>query len=510
MEIDISASEYKKIVSLINTYLPDTDVWAFGSRVKFTSKPESDLDLVAFTDPDQHLKLQALKDAFSESDLPFKVDLLEWDNIPVSFKLNIEKSRVDVTNKAKQNAGNQNWKGYKLGEIVSDIAMGPFGSNLKVDNFISSGVPVIRGGNLNEGGFNDAKFVYVSDAKAESLKRCLARPNDLVFTHRGTLGQVGIIPDGKYPKYLVSQSQMRLTVNRDKLVPKFLYYFFKSPLGQSELLKNVSQVGVPAIANPTKSLKEVRISVPDISTQTLISNILSSLDDKIELNNQMNQTLEEMAQTIFKEWFINFNFSGFDGEFVDGLPKGWKEEPIDKDIEYLNGLALQKFPATSAKEYLPVIKIKELKQGVTDSSDKANTKVPDQYIINNGDILFSWSGSLEVVVWSGSKGALNQHLFKVSSAKYPKWFYYYWTKHFLPKYQAIAADKATTMGHIQRKHLTESIINVPDVEIMEKANDIFLPILERYICNSLQINALKQLRDILLPKLMSGKITIKT
>ena len=126
-----------------------------------------------------------------------------------------------------------------MGEIVDDVAMGPFGSNIKVDNFISEGVPVIRGANLHEGGFNKENFVFISEEKAASLKRSLAYPDDLVFTHRGTLGQVGIIPNDKFPKYLVSQSQMRLTVNKEYLIPKYLYYFFKSPLGQKELLKNL-------------------------------------------------------------------------------------------------------------------------------------------------------------------------------------------------------------------------------------------------------------------------------
>ena len=183
------------------------------------------------------------------------------------------------------------WTTYQLGDICDDIAMGPFGSNLKIDNFISEGVPVIRGMNLHEGGFNKKNFAYVSEEKANSLKRCLAYPDDLVFTHRGTLGQVGIIPRIGFEKYLVSQSQMRLSVNKQYIYPKYLYYFFKSPLGQKELLKNTSQVGVPAIANPTKSLKQVEITLATIATQQSIASILSSLDDKIELNLQMNQSL---------------------------------------------------------------------------------------------------------------------------------------------------------------------------------------------------------------------------
>lgn len=223
----------------------------------------------------------------------------------------------------------------------------------------------------------------------------------------------------------------------------------------------------------------------------------------------MNQTLEVMSQAIFNEWFVNFNFPGFDGELVDGLPRGWSRESIDTSIEFLNGLALQKFPPQSEDEYLPVIKIRELRQGITEASDKASSNIPERYVINDGNILFSWSGSLEVIVWCNGKGALNQHLYKVSSAVYPKWFYYYWTKHFLPVYQSIAEDKATTMGHIQRRHLTESPINVPPADIMNLANAVLSPLLNRIIENNIQTRTLSELRDNLLPKLMTGKLLPK-
>ena len=290
------------------------------------------------------------------------------------------------------------------------------------------------------------------------------------------------------------------------LLPEYARYLFRDisfrrevyQLATGDIRFNISQ----------ESLANIEIEIPDLPTQRQIAQILSSLDDKIEHNLQMNQTLEAMAQAIFKEWFVNFNFPGFDGELVDGLPKGWRKEPIDKSIEFLNGLALQKYPPLSDDDFLPVIKIRELRQGVTNSSDKASTQIPEKYVIENGDILFSWSGSLEVVMWCNGQGALNQHLFKVSSEKYPKWFYYYWTKYFLPKYQATASDKATTMGHIQRRHLTESIINVPDFDLLNIANDILEPLLEKLKTNSLQIQSLTQTRDTLLPKLMSGQLEV--
>ena len=142
------------------------------------------------------------------------------------------------------------------------------------------------------------------------------------------------------------------------------------------------------------------------------------------------------------------------------MEESWEEKSLPEIADYLNGLALQKFPA-KGNDFLPVIKIREMKQGISENSDKCNRDIPSQYIVQDGDVLFSWSGSLEVVLWTGGEGALNQHLFKVSSKEYPKWFYYLATKHHLAEFKVIAESKSTTMGHIQREHLKQAMISIP-------------------------------------------------
>lgn len=359
----------------------------------------------------------------------------------------------------------------------------------------------------------DATFKYVSPSTKKELKGGSKFQNgDTLFARITPCLENGKICQVKNLENNLGFGSTEFLVFRGRenvSDSDFVYY-----LSRSEFVKNnaiqlmTGSSGRQRVEKAT--LAELEIVVPkDIKTQTEIAQILTSLDDKIELNLQMNQTLEAMAQAIFKEWFVDFTFPGFDGELVDGLPKGWRKEPLDEKISFLNGLALQKFPSKNATDFLPVIKIRELKQGISESSDKASTDIDKKYIIEDGDILFSWSGSLEVVMWCNGKGALNQHLFKVSSVKYPKWFYYYWTKEFLPIFQATAADKATTMGHIQRRHLTESLINVPDKDTLKLANDILAPLLERIKSNAIQIQTLIQTRDSLLPRLMSGKIEVK-
>jgi type I restriction enzyme S subunit len=155
---------------------------------------------------------------------------------------------------------------------------------------------------------------------------------------------------------------------------------------------------------------------------------------------------------------------------------------------------------------LPVIKISQLRKGSSEGADRASGAIRPEYIIKDGDVIFSWSGSLEVEIWCGGEGALNQHLFKVTSQIYPKWFYYLWTRHHLNKFRQIAASKATTMGHIQRGHLSEVMVLVPNPEVLELANEVMGPIIEQIIGCELRAKSILTLRDTVLPRLISGQL----
>lgn len=192
----------------------------------------------------------------------------------------------------------------------------------------------------------------------------------------------------------------------------------------------------------------------------------------------------------------------------DGLPEGWQDRGLDEVADFLNGAALQKFPAEAGEDYLPVIKIAELRNGVTSGSGRASINVPDKYKVNDGDILFSWSGSLLQKVWTGGAGALNQHLFKVTSRAVPRWFHFFAVATHLPEFQAIAASKATTMGHIQRHHLAEAMVTVPPAEVLEAADKVIRPLFDAFVQRELESQTLAALRDSLLPRLMSGELRV--
>jgi type I restriction enzyme S subunit len=295
----------------------------------------------------------------------------------------------------------------------------------------------------------------------------------------------------------------------------FVYYLSVEPAFRNYAIQQMEgSTGRQRV--PAKALTKLSIDLPSLPEQKAIASILGALDDKIELNRKMNETLEAMARAIFKSWFVDFDpipSLGPHKEWQDSplgkIPKGWRVGSLDGIADYLNGLALQKYPPENDYEFLPVIKIAQLRKDSTEGSDKASVNIDPSYVVSDGDILFSWSGSLEVVIWCGGRGALNQHLFKVTSKNYPKWFYYLWTKHYLPDFQAIAAGKATTMGHIQRHHLATAKMLIPPPNLLKAMDTIMSPLIENKIVNSVQSRTLAAIRDTLLPKLLSGEIRVK-
>jgi len=289
----------------------------------------------------------------------------------------------------------------------------------------------------------------------------------------------------------------------------YLFYFMANPVFIDK--STGASIGTKMPRADWDFLKRSKWLFPPLSEQRAIAAVLSSFDDKIELLRRQNKTLEAIAQAIFKEWFVKFKVKGEQLKLnpKTGLPEGWTQKGLDEIADFLNGLALQKYPPENEEDVLPVVKIRELKSGITDQTDKASKRINPEYIVDNGDVLFSWSGSLEVVLWSYGKGALNQHLFKVTSKKYPKWFYYYWIMEHLPFFKSIAEAKATTMGHIQRHHLAEAKVAIPHNDFMTFANSKIKPVFEHIVLNNSQIQTLSKLRDTLLPKLMKGEIRVK-
>ena len=310
----------------------------------------------------------------------------------------------------------------------------------------------------------------------------------------GKTAYVDILDDGEIG--FGSTEFIVLREKEDRSDKHFLYYFSMSPnFRDVAILSMTGSSGRQRVQ--TEVVRNHLFLFPPLPEQRAIASVLGSLDDKIDLLNRENQTLEQMAEALFRQWFI------------EEADEKWEQVPLDQIADYLNGLACQKYPPKNDFEKLPVLKIRELRNGSIDGSDWATTDVPKEYIVQNGDVIFSWSGSLLVKMWDGAKCVLNQHLFKVTSERYPKWFYYLWTIHHINKFISIAEGKATTMGHIKREDLSSSIVLIPNTNEFKYMDKVISPLIEKIILNNSQIRTLEKLRDTLLPKLMSGEVRVK-
>jgi type I restriction enzyme S subunit len=378
---------------------------------------------------------------------------------------------------------NREWSSVTLGDVTIE-------SRKRAGSHSSFLERPVYGVDRSVGLTSVAKYTASNLEKYKTVEHGMFAYNPM----RLNIGSIGYCSPEMQPG-LVSPDYVVFECNRDDLNPEFLSYYINSPSWKDWTAS--AGVGSVRMRIYYKEIARLPLLLPSLQEQCAISEVLGTLDDKIEVNRRMNQTLESMARAVFRQWF------------VEGEENDWEEKSLDETADFLNGLALQKFPVNQGDEYLPVIKIAQLRTNNTESADRASTDIPPQYVVEDGDILFSWSGSLTVVAWCGGKGALNQHLFKVTSEKYPKWFYYYWTKHHLPEFQAIAAGKATTMGHIQRHHLSDAKVLVPRDKELQEMDKVMSPILDKIISNEKESHTLASLRDTLLSKLMRGEVRVK-
>lgn len=404
---------------------------------------------------------------------------------------------------------------FKVSELV-DINKRNLSKN---DNF--STIHYLDTANLTEGVVNEVVVLNIETDKIPSrAKRKVNTDDILISTVRPNQKHYGVIKE-EHSDYIVSTGFAVLSPKKDKVDPYFLYKFLTLDEVTEELqmIAENSTSAYPSIKPSV--IGDITIRLPDLRAQQRIGNFFRDIDDKISTNSKIISTLENLAQTLFKSWFVDFEFPNENGEpykssggeMVESelgmIPKRWVISSLDKIADFQNGLAMQKFRPIKGEESLPVLKIKELREGSTDeNSDRCSINIKDTVKVFSGDIIFSWSATLLVKQWYGGNAGLNQHLFKVTSAKYEKWFYYLWTKEHLDRFIAIAADKATTMGHIKRSHLSQSKVVVPLEEDLKKFSMTFQPLMDSILNKGIEVKKLEELRDTLLPKLLSGEIEL--
>ncbi|MBL9076030.1 MAG: restriction endonuclease subunit S [Planctomycetes bacterium] len=388
------------------------------------------------------------------------------------------------------------------------------------------GVPLIKAGDLVGGRIQPALDFRISPEVHHQYQRTELVGGELLMTLVGDVGRCAVVP----PSMKGWNAARAIAVMR-----------FKEPADaafvrlclQSPQVRHLMDVWSNTTVQQTLNLKEIRVLPlpwPSAGERAGIAHILGTLDDKIELNRRTNETLEAMARALFKSWFVDFDPvrgkaagkqpAGMDAEtaalfpsaFVESeigeIPQGWRVRALDAIADFRNGLALQKFRPTSGEPSLPVVKIADLKAGRANQEERARANIDAGCVLEDGDIVFSWSGSLTVVVWCGGRAALNQHLFRVTPRELPKSLLLRWLHHHLPEFQRIAADKATTMGHIQRHHLSAAACVEACSAVVERADAALTPLLHKQVSLELESRTLAATRDALLPRLLSGELRI--
>ena len=383
-------------------------------------------------------------------------------------------------------------------------------------------IPQLRSGRLD---LSDVRWIAPIDY-LDWTQKAKPLPDDVILSRRCNPGETAVAPPDL--EFAVGQNLVLLRSDGRKVYPPFLRWLVRGPEWWEQIGKFIN-VGAVFDSLRCADVPKFELRIPPLSEQRAIAHILGTLDDKIELNRRTNETLEAMARALFKLWFVDFDLvrakaegrdPGLTGSLTDlfpdrlvdselgEIPEGWEVRSLDRIADFLNGLALQKHPPTNG-ESLSVIKIAQLRAGSTDGADRASVDIAPDYVIQDGDVLFSWSGSLECVLWAAGAGALNQHLFKVTSDTFPSWLCYLGIHHHLEEFRHIAAGKATTMGHIQRHHLSDAKLPIPPPELLRAMDAVMAPMLESTWRRDAQSRTLAAQRDAFLPKLISGELRLK-
>lgn len=395
-------------------------------------------------------------------------------------------------------------RAIKMQDIITDIAAGPFGSNLKVSCFVDRGVPIIDGANLKGIKVTDNVTKFVTNEKAESLYRSIANRGDIVVTISGNVGQIAYIPyDSLYERYLVSQRQFRLTINSLEAYVPYIVYYFHTPEGQHKILSFANQTGVPALAQPLKNFKNIKIDLPDLETQKKIAKVLSALDDKIELNNQINKNLEEQAQALYQQMFETVPYSSrrickADECFDISIGK----TPPRKEPEWFS------FNPTDVN-WVSISDMGNCGLYISSSSERLTLDAVKQHnikMVPDNTVLLSFKLTVGRVAITNGEMTTNEAIahFKTGNKDIVEYLYFY-LKGF--NFQTMGSTSSIAVA-VNSKMIKAMPFVIPDTEKLLQFHSVVEPMFAEIKANQVASNKLKELRDLLLPKLMSGEIDV--
>ena len=405
----------------------------------------------------------------------------------------------------------------KINQIVRTIS--------ETHKFDKDKLIAINTSDVENGVMGNGTLTFVDELKGQ-FKKTIVKDDILFSEIRPANRRFAKVTTKNTKDYVVSTKLMVLRkYNEDVDLEYFYYCLTNQPF--LDILQRRAENRIGSFPQITFDLlSEYAFPIPPISEQKRISSVISTLDKKIALNRQINQNLEAMAKQFYDYWFVQFDFPNEEGKpykssggkmvwnekLKRNIPVGWHCGNLFEIAVFTNGLACQKFRPKDDEESLPVIKIREMHDGISDDTEEVTSNIPESVKVYNGDVLFSWSASLEVMLWAYGLGGLNQHIFKVTSANdFPKSFYYFQLLDYIDVFKKVAEARKTTMGHITQDHLQQSTIAIPDnKDIAVRFEELISPIFEQVVKLHEEISYLIKQRDELLPLLMNGQASVNS
>ena len=526
--IDITAEQRRTVLALLNRYLPDTTVWAYGSRVKWTSRPESDLDLVAFARPEQSAQVADLREAFEESNLPFRVDLFMWDEVPEGFRARIEAEHVVLVKEDCNPYTDNEWPKIRIGEIAQVVG-GSTPSTKDTNNF-DGDVPWLTPKDL--AGPHDRVVMRGSrNLSRRGFSNCSAKlvpPGTVCLSTRAPIGYVAIAGAD-----IATNQGFRNLVLKSDVCSEFIYYWLKA--NTEELERHAAGTTFRELSG--SALKGIHIPLPTFHEQRAIAHVLATLDDKIELNRRMNETLEGMAQALFKSWFVDFDpvrvkMEGrdtglpqpiadlFPDQLVDSelgrIPEGWEVSEIGAEVDVLGGAT----PSTKEPAYwndgehhwatpkdlskLSSLALLETDRKITD----AGVQKIRSGLFPIGTVLLSSRAPIGYLAITGMPTAVNQgFIAMICERRLPNLYVLFWCHENIEHIKGISGG--STFSEISKKTFRPLAVVVPSKGILRVYENIGRSLYDRVVLNTRESALLLSLRDTLLPKLISGEIRLR-
>ncbi|HTV48311.1 MAG TPA: restriction endonuclease subunit S [Phycisphaerae bacterium] len=400
------------------------------------------------------------------------------------------------------------WKKARIEEVAEKVGMGPFGSSIKVETFVPKGIPVISGQHLHGTRLEDKEYNFISLEHGEKLKNANVFRGDIIFTHAGNIGQAAYIPEtSKYERYIISQRQFYMRCDKTKVLPGFVTRYFKTAEGRHKLLANASSVGVPSLARPVSYLRTIEIPIPPLHEQKTITKIFDAFDDKIELNRRMNQTLEAIAQAIFKSWFID--------AIQSGLPKGWRKGPILELAKLMSGGT----PKTNRKEYwdgdILWASAKDVSQCgqtflvttertiTTKGLDESTTQMIPAFCT----VVVARGATTGRMILFGRNMAMNQTCYALATTTGTPFALYCMIRHEMS--DLVQSAHGSVFDTITTSTFASQNIALPPKELLQQFEQTVTALFQRALTNTEESRTLATLRDTLLPKLISGELRVK-